>query len=169
MEYKGSDVTAPRFRAKSTSFHNQKTLNKFKEKYPKYKDLTIKEFKNIISEFNRTMRESVVDSRDGIKLPENLGYVLITKTIVEKGTRNIDYNLSSKYKKVVNHANWDSDNYLAKISYTNYRMKYVFRSRGIWGFTPSSTFKKSVSGTFAENYNRYIELGNKIKLSEIYK
>jgi len=46
MEYKGSDVTAPRFRAKSTSFHNQKTLNKFKEKYPKYKDLTIKEFKN---------------------------------------------------------------------------------------------------------------------------
>lgn len=169
MDFKGTDNTAPRFRSKSTNFHNEKTLKEFKKKFPKYKSLTIKEFRNIISEFNGMMMDSVIDNRDGLVLPENLGYVLITRTLNEKRSSNVDYKTSKELGKVVGHSNWDSDNFLAKICYTNYRMKYTFKNRKVWAFAPSKQFKNLVSSTFAENYNKYTQLGEGINISDLYK
>jgi len=168
LTFNKPDLSAPRFRKKTKGLLNKKLYTAFVEKYPKYKDLDMNDFKKIVSTYNGLMRESVLEYRDGVKLPENLGYILIGKC--DKPSKaNIDYAASAKYGKTVNHANWDSDNYLAKICYTNYSLKYRFSDRELWGFTPAKQFKQSVSGSFPELYNKYIHLTDKIKLANLFK
>ena len=127
-------------------------------------------FKNIIATYNGMLWQGVIDNRDGIKLPENLGHLLIAKCDKsKKQSENTDYAASAKYGKKVNHANWDSDNYLAKICYTNYSVKNRFSDRELWGFKAVKQFKSSVAGNFGELYNTYIHLTNNIKLGTLYK
>ena len=166
--FKKPDLSAPRFRAKTTNLLNKSLYKAFIEKYPKYEGLDHNQFKEIVSTYNGLMHKAVIENRDGIKLPESLGYVLITKCDRPKSS-NIDFVASAKYGKTVNHANWDSDNYLAKICYTNYSLKYRFSDRELWGFTPVKQFRSAVAGSFPKMYNKYIHLTDKTKLSKLYK
>ena len=168
--FKKPDLTAPRFRSKTICIMNQKLYNAFIKKYPKYVDTDMNKFKNIIATYNGMLWQGVIDNRDGIKLPENLGHLLIAKCDKsKKQSENTDYAASAKYGKKVNHANWDSDNYLAKICYTNYSVKNRFSDRELWGFKAVKQFKSSVAGNFGELYNKYIHLTHNIKLGTLYK
>lgn len=166
--FKKPDLSAPRFRAKTKNLLNKELHKAFIKKYPKYEELDSNAFKQIISTYNGKMQDAVINHRDGVKLPESLGYVLITKCDRPKGS-NTDFAASLKYGKKVNHANWDSDNYLAKICYTNYSLKYRFSDRELWGFTPVKQFKSAVAGSFPKMYNKYIHLTENIKLSKLFK
>jgi len=166
--FKKPDLSAPRFRTKTTYLLNKDLFKAFIEKYPHYKDLDLNLFKEIVHTYNGNLREGAIENRDGVKLPESLGYILITKCDKPKGT-NTDYAASAKYGKKVNHANWDSDNYLAKICYTNYSLKYRFSDRELWGFSPVKQFKSAVAGSFPELYNNYIHLNENTKLSKLFK
>lgn len=167
--FKKPDLTAPRFRSKTVNLLNMKTYNAFKEKYPKYSNLSFKAFKEIVFAYNGNLWKGVIDNRDGIKLPENLGYLLIGKCDKTKNKENTDFAASAKYGKKVNHLNWDSDNYLAKICYTNYSLKYRFSDRELWGFKAVKQFKSTVAGSFGEYYNKYVHLTGNIKLGGLYK
>jgi hypothetical protein len=167
-DFNKPDLSAPRFRTKTTNLLNKKVYNAFIKKYPKYSGLKLDEFKKIITTHNGLIQESVINNRDGVKLPESLGYILITKCNKPKKA-NTDYIASAKYGKAVNHANWDSDNYLAKICYTNYSLKYRFSDRELWGFAPVKQFKSAVAGSFSKKYNEYIHLTETVKLSKLFK
>ena len=168
LTFKKPDLSAPRFRTKTTNLLNTKMYDAFIKKYPKHKGLTLNQFKEIVTTYNGLIQEAVIDSRDGVKLPESLGYVLITKCNRPKKV-NTDFAASAIYGKAVNHANWDSDNYLAKICYTNYSLKYRFSDRELWGFAPVKQFKSAVAGSFPKKYNNYIHLTENIKLSKLFK
>lgn len=166
--FRKPDLSAPRFRTKTSTVLTKALYEAFIEKYPKYKEFGIDLFKQTIFTYNGLLRDAAIEHRDGIKLPESLGYILVAKCDKPK-TDNTDYAASAQYGKKVNHANWDSDNYLAKICYTNYSLKYRFSDRELWGFSPVRQFKSAVSGSFPELYNRYIHLTEKTKLSKLYK
>jgi hypothetical protein len=168
LTFKKPDLSAPRFRGKTTNLLNKKMHDAFIKKYPKYEGLELSQFKKIVSTYNGLIQDAVIDNRDGVKLPESLGYVLITKCNRPKKA-NTDYIASAKYGKVVNHANWDSDNYLAKICYTNYSLKYRFSDRELWSFVPVKQFKSAVAGSFPKRYNEYIHLTENIKLYNLFK
>ena len=168
LTFKKPDLSAPRFRAKTTNLLNKKMHGEFIKKYPKYKELELSQFKKIVTTYNGLIQEAAINHRDGVKLPESLGYVLFTKCDRPKQA-NTDYAASAKYGKAVNHANWDSDNYLAKICYTNYSLKYRFSDRELWGFAPVKQFKSAVAGSFPKMYTSYIHLTENVKLSKLFK
>jgi len=168
LTYNAPDLSAPRFRAKSTNLLNKPLHTAFIKKYPEHAGLDLNLFKEIVSTYNGQLWQGAISNRDGVELPESLGYVLIAKCDRPK-KENPDYAASAKYGKKVNHRNWDSDNYLAKICYTNYSLKYRFSDRELWSFNPVKQFKSAVSGSFAEMYNKYIHLTDAIKLSKLYK
>ena len=165
--FRKPDLTAPRFRGKSKNLLNKALYNEFIEKHPNT-GLDLGKFKEIVTKYNGMLREGAIEHRDGIKLPESLGYLVITKCDRPK-KENTDFAASAKYGKKVNHANWDSDNYLAKICYTNYAVRYRFTDRELWGFTPVKQFKSAVAGSFPKMYNKYIHLTENIKLHGLYK
>lgn len=165
--YKKPDVHAPRFRRKWLNILTTDLFKKFQEKNPSI-DIDYKTYKSIILSFNRKIREKVLEHRDGVELPEQLGYIFIG-TCPKATKPPIDAVLSSEYDKKISFKNWESNQYLAKIFYSNYGTKYRFSNRNLWYFIPSRKFKRSLSSIYADNWNRFIKVSPISKVSNFFR
>jgi hypothetical protein len=167
-EFKKPDVKASRYRPEAYSLLNNKFFEKFKDKYPKYKDITNSDLRKIIKRFNEQVCNTVVEKRDGIQLPEQIGWLFIGACESSK-KQNIDYAKSNKYGIRVTNNNWNTDGRLAKIFFTNYAPKHKMKNREFWGFVACRNFKRSVAKAFSENWNTYIIVDSTIQLKLNYQ
>ena len=169
-EFRKPDLSAPRFRPKSFNVLNKELWKEFKERHPKYKNITYMEFKKIIKISNQRLWEKIISYRDGVEIPESLGFIFIgTCTSQNPKRKNINYGKSIKYGFEVNNNNLISDGKLAKIFYTNYAVKYKVKDRQIWNFAPCRAFKRAVAKSYPENWEKYIEVPDNLKISKLYK
>jgi len=166
--FKTPDLNAPRYREKRMGFLNLKNFNEFKEKYPLYANIDNSKLKKIISLYNKKLWEGVIEYRDGVELPDSLGYLFIGTCPPAKGV-NTDYSLSKQYGKVLQNRNWDTDGNIGKIFYTNYSTKYRFKNRELWKFTATREFKRAVASSYPEEWTKYIVMRNKIRVTDLYK
>jgi hypothetical protein len=167
-QYKKPDLNAPRYRPKKLNLTNTDFYNRFITDHPKYTNLTNDQFKEIISMFNGLLWKGVLEERDGVQLPEQLGYIFIGSCPKKIGD-NTDYNKSSYYGVKVQNQNWESDQYTAKIFYTNFETKYRFKNHDLWGFTAVRDFKRSVAKTYPQEWKKYIQVDNKLKISRLFR
>jgi hypothetical protein len=75
--FKKPNLKGPRYRAKRLGLLNAKTIKEFKEKNPLYSDIDNNKLKNIIKTYNVRLWKAVIDNRDGVELPDSLGYLFI--------------------------------------------------------------------------------------------
>lgn len=167
-KYKKPNLNAPRFRPKKLNLTNVDVYNDFIKENPKYSSLTLKTFKNIIQLFNGKIWENVIKERDGVQLPEQLGYIFIG-TCPKKKWDNTNYKKSEYYGVKVQNQNWESDQYTAKIFYTNFETKYRFKNHDLWGFTGVRDFKRSVAKTYPIEWKKYVMVDNKLKISRLFR
>ena len=151
---KKPDLNAPRFRAKRKSILTKEKFSLFQEKYPEHYNATIEQFKNIIMTFNSLLAEGVIDNRDGVELPDGLGFIFMASCPPTK-KNNINFAKSHKYGVQTNHKNWDSDNRLLKIFYTNHKTKFPFTNKQVWSFKAVKQFRKKASEEFKNNWTKY--------------
>lgn len=167
-QYKKPDLKAPRYRPKKLNLTNVEFYNDFIKANPKYSFITIDQFKNVIKTFNGLIWNGIINERDGVQLPEQLGYIFIG-SCPRKVTDNVDYHKSSHYGVKLQNRNWESDQYVAKIFYTNYETKYRFKNHDLWGFTALRDFKRSVAKTYPSEWKKYIQVDNKLKISRLFR
>lgn len=169
MAFRKPNIKGPRFRVKHKTILNTLLFKKFKEKYPNYSNLDLKTFTKIIKEDNKKIPELVKNNRDGIELRESLGNIILVSC--ETGTRRIpiDYKESIRLDTIIVHKNWDSDNRLAKLMYTNCSKKISFENRNLWGFVCGREFKRSASKIFKLDHTKYMSIDNKSKLSKMMR
>lgn len=67
------------------------------------------------------------------------------------------------------HRNFESDNYIAKVFYTNYASKYQFRNRELWQFKGERDFTRTVAETYPVNWKRYIQVENFQLINKLYQ
>jgi hypothetical protein len=151
---KKPDVKAPRCRKNVVTTISAEMFNEFKVKYPKYKDLTFAEFRNVIKHHSEKIYETVIHTRDGVKLPENLG-ILVGSSCRKVGSDS-PYKSYSTANGEKLEANLKTDGLLGKIFYTNYTEKGILKDRVLWSFTPIRQFKRSFSANFENNWMNYI-------------
>jgi hypothetical protein len=165
-EFKKPDLTAPRYRPQVNSIMNKEFFDDFKKLNPKYKNLDNKILKTIIKRFNQILYETVIETRDGVQLPEQIGWLFIGTCPTSK-KRNINYVKSNKYGVEITNNNWETDGKLAKIFFTNYAPKHKMKNREFWSFVACRKFKRTVAKTYPENWNTYlvIEPNRKLKLT----
>ena len=165
-EFKKPDLKAPRYRPEAYSIMNKQFFESFKKRYPKYKDLDNKEIRKIIKYFNKVLYQTIIDTRDGVLLPEQIGWIFIG-TCQSPKKENVDFAKSNKYGVAVSNKNWETDGKLAKIFFTSYAPKHKMKNREFWGFTACRDFKRSVAKAYPENWNMYlvVEPTAKIKLA----
>jgi hypothetical protein len=166
-EFKKPDVTAPRFRPAVYNILNNDFYDRFRKKYGKYKNLKNFELKKIIKKFNQHLYNTVIEVRDGIQLPESIGWLFIG-TCQKTKKENINYAKSLKYGVSVTNNNWETDGKLAKIFFTNYALKHKIKNREFWGFTACRDFKRSVAKNYPENWNMYIVVDATKKINLTY-
>lgn len=167
-EFKKPDLKAPRFRPEVHSVLNKEFFELFRKKYPRYKSLDDNMLRNVIKTFNKNLFQTIIDTRDGIELPESLGWIFIG-TCQQSKKSNVDYAKSFKYGVAVSNKNWETDGKLAKIFYTNLAPKHKIRNREFWKFQACREFKRSVAKAYPENWNMYVRLDPLSKLETIYK
>lgn len=166
-EYKKPDLNAPRYRPKKLNLTNTEFYDRFIQENPKYGDLTIEQFKDIIKSFNGKIWETVISERDGVQLPEQLGYLFIGSCPRKKS--NVDFSKSKEHGIVLQHQNWESDQFAAKIFYTNYETKYRFKNHELWGFKGVRDFTRSVGKTYPKEWKKYIQVDNLIRVSRLFR
>lgn len=166
--FKKPNLKAPRYRDKVLGLLNADLINEFKEKNPIYLNIDNNKLKNIIKLFNERIWKEVIENRDGVELPDSLGYIFIGTCPAAKSV-NTDYALSKKYGKVLQNKNWQTDGKVAKIFYTNYSTKYRFKNRELWQFTAVRQFKRSVAKTYPEKWNKYIKMETKKRVADMYR
>jgi hypothetical protein len=166
-EFKKPDLKAPRFRPEAYNVLNKEYFERFKEKYPKYKNLDNKKIKDIIKAFNKTLYNTVINTRDGIQLPDQIGWLFIG-TCQQSKKQNVDFVKSKKYGVTVTNNNWDTDGKLAKIFFTNYALKHKIKNREFWSFIACRDFKRSVAKNYPENWNMYLQVEPNVKLYKAY-
>lgn len=157
----------PRHREKRLSTLSIEMINEMVES----KDCLVKDpklFKKIVMGMNKMIVETIVNTRDGIELPEQLGYMFLG-TCQPKVRKNVDFKTTDHYLKVIQHRNWESDNYLAKIFYTNYETKYKFKFNDLWGFKAARAFTKLVGQEYPKNWKMYIQVDHTLKVSRLYR
>jgi hypothetical protein len=167
-EFNKPDVKASRYRPEVYNVLNKKFFDKFKEKYSKYKDLDNTKLRLVIKRFNELIADAVIEKRDGIQLPEQIGWLFIGACETSK-KQNTDFAKSNKYGVRVTNNNWNTDGRLAKIFFTNYAPKHRIKNREFWSFVACRNFKRSVAKSFSENWNNYIVIDSTKKLKLNYK
>ena len=98
--FKGPDLNKPRYKEKVLNILNAKTLKKFKDKNPMYSSIDNIKLKKVIKNFNGKLWNTVLNNRNGVELPESLGYLFIGSCPAAKKI-NVDYALSKKYGKLI--------------------------------------------------------------------
>jgi hypothetical protein len=124
--------------------------------------------KEIIRTVNEEIARTVINTRDGIEFPEQLGYVFLG-TCLPKVRKNVDFKTTDHYLKVIQHRNWESDNYLAKIFYTNYETKYKFKFNELWQFSGCREFTRAVGAEYPKNWKMYIQVDHTLKVSKLFR
>lgn len=166
-QYKKPDLKAPRFRPKKLNLTNAGFYEQFLKDNPKHSNLSVSQFKEIIKVFNGKIWKTVVDYRDGVELPEQLGYLFIGSCPRKRS--NVDFKKSEHYGVVLQNQNWESDQYVAKIFYTNFETKYRFRNHDLWGFKGVRDFTRMVGQTYPKEWKKYLVVDNFIKISKIFR
>ena len=166
-EFNKPDVKASRYRPEVSTILNKEFFENFKKTHPKYKNLDDKLLRKIIKRFNQVLYQKVIDTRDGVQLPEQIGWLFIG-TCQQSKKDNIDYAKSKKYGVKVTNNNWDTDGKLAKIFFTNYAPKHKMKNREFWGFTACRELKRSVAKSYPENWNMYLQVVSKAKIDKVY-
>jgi hypothetical protein len=140
----------------------------FYKEYPKYRHLSCDQIKNIIVTMNTTIYQTVIEKRDGVELPEQLGYLFIG-TCPRKVSDNPDMVKSQQYGRLIQNQNWESDQYVAKIFYTNFETKYRFAFHEMWGFQGIRDFKRTVAKTYPTAWKKYVVVDNLQKVSKLFR
>lgn len=162
------DLNAPRYRPKKLNICNQHFFEKFIQDNPKHSGINVSQFKDVIKTFNGLIWQEAVDYRDGVELPEQLGYLFIG-TCQRRKKESVDYKKSSDYGTRIQNQNWESDNYMAKIFYTNFETKYRFKHHDLWGFTALRDFKRTVAATYPIKWKMYIVVDSYMKISKLFR
>ncbi len=167
IEFKKPDLKAPRYRIDRMLLLNKALYKRFIKQFPEHKDTTLDQFKTIIKTFNGEMWDTAVHTRDGVEFPEGLGFTFIG-TCAPPKKKNTDHVTSAKFNTRISHRNFESDNFLAKIFYTNFASKYKFKDREVWKFIGTRAYKRTVAKVYPEKWKMYIQVDNFQRISKMY-
>jgi hypothetical protein len=167
-EFKTPDLSAPRYRPEVFNLLDKEFFDGFKKKYPRYAKYENNMLKNIAKSFNKSVYNMVVDTRDGVQLPDQIGWLFVG-TCQQSKKKNVDFSKSRQYGVEVSNNNFATDGKLAKIFFTSYALKHKMKNREYWSFVACRDFKRLVAKSYPENWNMYrvVENNKKIIISII--
>lgn len=163
-QFNKPDFTKPRYRPKRLEVDGKEFYKALIEKIPEAAKLSHIQIRDLIKQFNETVLQNIVEGREGVELPQGLGYIFVGSCKIKKEC--IDYGKSIKYGIRVTHKNWNTEGYASKIFYSNCSVKYKVQDNNLWIFKAARKLKKEVSKAFNENWNKYIHIDQNTKLSK---
>jgi hypothetical protein len=168
MNQTARQETKPRFRQTARSLLNSGVYSEFLKKYPEHSAHTQELFEKIVNTYNGMIQDVIINERDGIELPEGLGYIFVGSckpTIKE----NVDISKSKQVGKKIFNRNLGTDGYVCKIFYTNYESKFKFTHRALWKFKGVRQLTRNLSKVYREDWPKYVIVEEYMKISTLVR
>lgn len=164
--FREPDRHKPRFRKNIIKVLNQEFYKKLFKEHP---DLVLsrQDIKLIMNTFHELCKNVIADTRDGLELMEQLGYIILGA--YKKKESMIDQKKSMEYQQQVVHRNWNSDSWLCKINYSNFASKYRFKNSTLWAFEANRILSKKVSNAFIKDHKKYTILDDYFKINYLFR
>jgi hypothetical protein len=162
------DVKAPRFRSNTTYTVTLETATQIKKEVFACRSMSLEQIKSILMEYNKEIVDTVINKRDGVEIPMQIGHMFVGTCPMTK-RKNVNFKMSQEYMQTIQHRNWESDNYLAKIFFTTFGNKFRYKNNELWGFEPHRDFKRTLSKVYPVKWKQYVEVDPQLKISNIYR
>jgi hypothetical protein len=162
------DVKAPRFRKNSVHTATLETAAQIKKDVFACRSMSLAQIKNILIEYNKELVNTIINKRDGVEIPMQIGHMFVGTCPMTK-RKNVNYKMSQEYMQTIQHRNWESDNYLAKIFFTTFGNKFRYKNNELWGFEPHRDFKRTLAKVYPLKWKQYVEVDPHLKISNIYR
>lgn len=167
-EYNGPDLNAPRYNKVGYNPLNREFFKALRKEHPELKDYTDTQVRKVIKTTNETIYKKIIDHRDGVEFPEFIGFSFIG-TCPKKINDNTDYRTSTLYKTNVQHRNFESDDFLSKIFYTNFEVRYRFKFHDLWTFKAGKNFRKDNATNYRTAWKKYIQVDPFLKIAKLLR
>lgn len=168
MKNFASDVKAPRFRKPFKRTMVSPMIEHIQSRVFAAKYLSEDQIKNVLQEFNLEVVNTIIEKRDGVEIPSQIGHIFIG-TCPRSKNKNIDYKKTAELGKAVQHMNWETDNNLAKIFFTTHASRYKFKNNELWGFSAVRQFKRKLAKEYPKNWNMYLQVDPNIKITSLFR
>jgi hypothetical protein len=143
-----------------------------KEQYPELDKYSNKEISKIIEHYNKRLAQEVINNRNGLKLPDGLGIVVAGACRISRksAAENIDFKTSDELGQTVIHQNLHSDEYIAKIKYSNELDRHMFDNHHLWFFDACRPLTRTVAAEFKNgNHKNYIVFTTRQHISHLFR
>lgn len=171
-----ADPLAPRFtkeRYDPIAENNTAFFNRMKKAHPELKKYSNREIVRYIKAINKRISKEIIDNRNGVRLPEGLGVIVAGCVKLNSVTtsKNIDYGTSKKVGKLVPYQNHNSNQYVAKIKYTNEMDRHMFENHEMWCFDAARPLCTALSDEFKKEggYKKYILFTTKQHIAHLFR
>ena len=163
------DLNAPRYTSKSYNLMGRDAFIKnFRKKFPEYKDMSEVQVRSIIKTFNETIVEEVIENRNGVELPEFCGRLFIG-SCKRKKKPNVDFKKTADNNLKIQHRNFESDEFLAKIFYSTYEIKHAYKNHQLYAFKACRNFTRRVGKTYPSKWKLYVLIEPFKKITSVFK
>lgn len=167
LKYVDPLATSPYYRGKSvggSSIYRERRNNTFytdlREKHKELANYSDKQIRDYIIGFNELIRDTLVEHRDGIVLPEHIGNLFIATYKPSKDRRPLDRVTTKKLGKRTYYHNRHSEGYTGWAHYTYNLEKYNFTNCKLWKFQPGYNLKSQMFEQFINGWKKYIVMPN---------
>jgi hypothetical protein len=133
---------------------------KLKEKHPNLENYKDQDILQCIEGFNNFIADTIIDYRDGVQLPANMGILMVCT--LGKRTDAIDHKKSAELGVEVCLQNNHSDGYGGGIYYSTCLAKenqvkkgYMYPNCQYWMMFPSVNLKQKIKIAYEENWKKY--------------
>ena len=161
-----TDKKGPRFRLAYFQTVNKEFFDILRNKYSWAAKYTDAQLRKIILEYNKLLYHTVVNERDGVLLPNSIGLLFIGKCNPPRYRSLFEYQIGILGDRTFTTNNMSSSGYLAKIFFsTSYQQ--APENMTMYTFKATREFKKLISKTFPEMWEKYIYVPNNMKVGKI--
>lgn len=152
------DPSAPRYRPEFTKVLNRTMWRRFFRENPQFKPFkhvySYQQLTDLLKNFHLNITKLAIDNRDGVLLPERLGWIFLSS--IKKPKRTVNEKLSNELGYDIGYSNNHTDGKLLKINYRSAAKAFNFENKDLWKFYPAQNFQDKASKAFSEKYMLYI-------------
>lgn len=162
------DLSAPRYRPVRLSTVTKEYCRLLRKEVPAAAQLNDEEIQSFIESFHQEFCQEVLETREGASLPARLGHVFVG-SCPKKSTPNVDFQQSAAYLQTIQHRNFESDGFLAKIFYINEDTRYEFKNHNLWQFDACRDFTRALAKHYPLHWKQYIQVDPGQKVSRLFR
>lgn len=123
------------------------------ERYPElkgYKEAYIKKF---ITSYHQLIVDTLVDNKDGVRLPEYMGNMIIAT--YGRKHKSYDRKSSTEYKQHINYSNLHSERKGGWVFHVYSLEKYKFANHQYWRFYPGRYLTSKIGQAYKKGWKNY--------------